>query len=73
VTWGDQGVKPLRCVIESVAVKYTMLDRLGKPLRALCNLKVREARLRDSDVDANDRQQMAAMRQRMANREEHER
>jgi hypothetical protein len=70
VTWGDQGVKPLRCVIESVAVKYTMLDRLGKPLRAICNLKVREARLRDTDVEANSRQQLAAMRQRMATREE---
>jgi hypothetical protein len=71
VTWGDKGVKPLRCVIESVAVKYTMLDRLGKPLRAVCNIKVREARIRDTDghVDANDREQLSAMRKRMAARE----
>jgi hypothetical protein len=71
VTWGDQGVKPLRCVIESVAVKYTMLDRLGKPLRAMCNLKVREARLNsDADIEANNRAQQRAMRQRMAARED---
>ena len=71
VTWGDQGVKPLRCVIESLAVKYTMLDRLGKPLRAICNLKVREARLKgDVDIEASNREQQRATRQRMAAREE---
>jgi hypothetical protein len=48
-----------------------MLDRLGKPLRAVCNIKVREARIRDTDghVDANDREQLSAMRKRMAARE----
>jgi hypothetical protein len=70
VTWGDRGVKPLRCVIESVAVKYTMFDRLGTPLCAVCSLKVREARLRDSDVEANSERQMRAMRRRMADRME---
>lgn len=69
VTWGDSGVKPLRCVIESVAVKYTMFDRLGTPLRAICNIKVREARLKDSDVEATNRAQTAAMRERMNERE----
>jgi hypothetical protein len=69
VTWGDRGVKPLRCVIESVTVKYTMFDRMGTPLRAVCNIKVKEARLRDGDFEANSAQQMREMRRRMAERE----
>ena len=72
VTWGDQGVRPLRCVIESVAVKYTMFDRMGAPKRAVCNVKVREAHLQ-GDFDGSERRQMAAMRQRMADRLERER
>ena len=68
VTWGDRGVKPLRCVIASLDVKYTMFDRFGKPLRALCTVKVREAQLDDSNFDPSDDAQMAAMRRRMADR-----
>ena len=68
VTWGDRGVKPLRCVITSLDAKYTMFDRFGKPLRALCTIKVREARLDDSNFDPSDDAQMAAMRRRMADR-----
>ena len=68
VTWGDQGVRPLRCVIESLSVKYTMLDRMGVPNRALCNVKVREAHLQ-GDFKANERRQLAAMRDRMSVRD----
>jgi hypothetical protein len=40
-------------------------------LRAVCNLKVREARLKsDVDIEASDREQQRANRQRMAAREE---
>lgn len=67
VTWGDQGVRPLRCVIESLTVRYTMFDRMGMPKRAMCNVKVREAHL-SGDFDRGERRQMAAMRQRMADR-----
>jgi len=68
VTWGDQGVRPLRCVIESLTVKYTMFDRMGAPKRAVCNVKVREAHLR-GDFEGTERDQMAAMRRRMAARD----
>lgn len=43
VTWGDDGMTAFRCVIESVTTKYTMFSRSGKPLRALCSVKLREA------------------------------
>jgi hypothetical protein len=69
VAWGDRGVKPLRCVIESVTVKYTMFDRVGTPLRAVVNIKVREAHLKGRDVEGNDRKQAAARKQRMADRD----
>jgi hypothetical protein len=36
-------MRPLRCVIESVATKYTMFDRQGTPVRATCTVKLREA------------------------------
>jgi hypothetical protein len=73
VTWGDRGVKRLRCVIEAVTVKYTMFDRIGTPLRAVCTLKVKEARLRDTDYEANSAEQMRAVRRRMVARMEQER
>jgi hypothetical protein len=68
VTWGDQGVRALRCVIESLAVKYTMFDRMGAPKRAVCNVKVREAHLQ-GDFDGGEGRQLAAMRRRMAARD----
>lgn len=45
VTWGDStsGMRPFRCVIESLAVKYTMWDRGGTPVRATCTVKLKEA------------------------------
>lgn len=69
VSWGDGGVKPLRCVIESLTVKFTMFDRRGTPLRAVCNLKVREAHLQGRDLDGNETQQLRSARQRMADRD----
>ena len=73
VAWGDGGVKPLRCVIESVTVKYTMFDRMGTPLRAVANVKVREAHLSGQDVDGNDRRQAQARAQRAAERDDRDR
>jgi hypothetical protein len=52
-----------------VTVKYTMFDRIGTPLRAVANVKVREAHLRAQDVDGNDRTQAQGRRQRMADRD----
>ena len=66
---GDGGLKRLRCVIESVTVKYTMFDRLGTPLRAFANVKVREAHLQAQDVEGADRAQTNALKQRMAERD----
>ena len=45
VAWGDQqsGMRPFRCVIASLATKYTMWDHAGTPLRATCTLKLDEA------------------------------
>ena len=45
ITWGagTGGMRPFRCVIESLAVKYTMWDHGGLPLRATCTVKVKEA------------------------------
>jgi hypothetical protein len=36
-------MRPFRCVIESLSVKYTMWDHGGMPLRAVCTIKVKEA------------------------------
>ncbi len=47
VAWGIQGMKPFRCVIESVSTKYTMFSSSGVPLRATCTVKVKEARIWD--------------------------
>ncbi len=43
VAWGICGMKPFRCVVESVSTKYTMFSSLGVPLRATCTVKVKEA------------------------------
>ena len=45
VAWGA-GRRAFRCVIESLAVKYTMFSRDGIPVRATCTLKLKEARRR---------------------------
>ncbi len=51
VTWGPSGdataavggMRPFRCVIESLSVKYTMFSATGTPLRAVCNVKLKES------------------------------
>jgi hypothetical protein len=43
VVWGSGGIRPFRCVIESLDIKYTMFDTMGIPLRATATVKVREA------------------------------
>ncbi len=49
IVWGGKGSKdgggfrPVRCVIDSLAVKYTMFDEDGVPLRAIATVKLREA------------------------------
>ncbi|MBA3500623.1 MAG: phage tail protein [Myxococcota bacterium] len=45
VAWGS-GKPAFRCVIESLAVKFTMFSSDGTPVRAVCNLKLKEARRR---------------------------
>ena len=46
VVWGEHGAPAMRCVIESLSVKYTVFHEDGLPLRATCSLKVREIDIR---------------------------
>jgi phage protein U len=41
-TWGTT-LRGFRCVIESLSTKNTMFDSSGKPLRATCTVKLKEA------------------------------
>lgn len=45
VTWGSGGggMRPFRCVIESLAVKYQVWNQAGVPVRATCTIKLKEA------------------------------
>jgi hypothetical protein len=56
VAWGDSnfGMRPFRCVIESLAVKYTMWDHDGTPKRATCTVKLKEAHQMDGAHEAED-------------------
>jgi hypothetical protein len=47
VVWGvtQDAMRPFRCVIESLSVKYMMWNRDGTPLRALCTVKLKEAHM----------------------------
>lgn len=47
VVFGD-GIKPLRCIISNLNVRYTMFGNDGTPLRAVCNLELQEARITSS-------------------------
>ena len=40
--WGTS-LRAFKCVIESLSTKYTMFDATGKPLRATCTVKLKEA------------------------------
>ncbi|HWU90342.1 MAG TPA: hypothetical protein VN253_23925 [Kofleriaceae bacterium] len=57
ITWGASrgGMRPFLCVIESLAVKYTMWDHGGMPVRATCTVKVKEAqKMRGSQKPPKD-------------------
>ena len=58
VVWGGgdpkEYIPPLRCVIGSLSVKYTMFTREGKPVRAVVQLKLREAFVKFGFGDADD-------------------
>ena len=41
--WGQDGMRPFRCVVESVATKFQMFSSTGKVLRATCTVKLKEA------------------------------
>jgi hypothetical protein len=43
VTWGARGMPNFKCVIEQLSTKYTMFSSDGKPLRATCTVKLKEA------------------------------
>lgn len=45
VSWGTD-MRPFRCIIQSLAVKYTTFDTNGRPLRVTCTVKLQEAQLR---------------------------
>jgi len=49
VVFGE-GIRPLRSIIKSLKVRYTMFGRDGTPLRAVVNLELEEARLQSSGV-----------------------
>lgn len=68
VVWGgiekSNYIPAMRCVIESIAVKYTMFDSEGRPVRAVANLKLREAIVKKAFDDASiqaDSDQAAAL------------
>lgn len=42
VVWGNV-LPSFKCVIDSLSTKYTMFDKDGKPLRATCTVKLKEA------------------------------
>lgn len=52
VVWGED-LPSFRCVIESLVVKYTMFGTGGAPLRAVCSLKLKEARLNARGASAS--------------------
>lgn len=46
VVWGIGGMRPFRCVIESLEIKYTMFNTMGVPLRAVATVKVKETSIK---------------------------
>lgn len=47
LVFGD-GIKPLRCILTGLNVRYTMFAGDGTPLRAVCSVELQEAQLRSS-------------------------
>lgn len=68
VVWGGSNeseyIPAMRCVIESISTKYTMFDRDGRPVRAVANLKLREAVVKKQQGEADADQLGRLARQR---------
>lgn len=72
IVWGGSAeaeyIPAMRCVIESLSVKYTMFDPEGRPVRAVANLKLREAVVKKAfaegvhEADDEHRDRLAAQR-----------
>lgn len=57
LVFGKVHTKHFKCVIESISTKYTMFSPTGEPLRAIANVKLREARFANMAKDeAQDKQ-----------------
>ena len=52
-TWGESGMPKLTCVIESLVVKYMYWSPSGRPMRAMCTVKLKEADVLSSEAQAN--------------------
>jgi hypothetical protein len=58
IVWGDRtdGFAPVRCVIESLNVRYTVFSEEGVPLRAVATIRVKEANVKaGAGTDAEGR------------------
>ena len=73
IVWGDKGGKEgpgfrsVRCVIDSLTVKYTVFDADGVPLRATATLKLREANVqKDFDEEVEEKRDEARARWSLA-------
>ncbi len=58
----EKSMRPLRCVIDSLTVKYTMFSANGVPLRATANVKLREASVKVETAPDVDRAKELANR-----------
>jgi hypothetical protein len=59
----EKAMRPLRCVIDSLTVKYTMFSSDGVPLRAMANVKLREASVKvETTPDVNRAHELANLR-----------
>ena len=59
----EQALRPLRCVIESLTVKYTMFTPSGTPVRAIANVKLREASVKlPNDAEETRAKALAKLR-----------
>lgn len=56
VAWGEtgKGIRPFRCVIETLTTKYTMFATDGTPVRAVCTVKLRQADRMEGSAAAQD-------------------
>ena len=66
VVWGIGGMRPFRCVIESLEIKYTWFDTMGVPLRAVATVKVKETAIK---FDGKDKARIGLETRSLAGRE----